>query len=89
MADRAYQQVYVISGLNTGSVSRYDFETDSWEAKAVPDLNEARGWASGCILKDCLYVIGGHTSDSRTLNSIETLNLQDQLAEEWSLVSPD
>lgn len=89
VADPNYSHVYVISGLNTASISRYSLDSDTWEAKAVPDLHEARGWASACLLKDWLYVVGGHTSDGRTLNSIESINLQDELTQEWTLTNPD
>ncbi|XP_062273732.1 ectoderm-neural cortex protein 1-like isoform X1 [Scomber scombrus] len=89
-------KVYITGGRGSeNGVSKdvwvYDTSHEKW-SKAAPMLIARFGHGSS-ELKQCLYVVGGHTSVSSCLRASPTVSLKqvekyDPLTNKWSMVSP-
>jgi hypothetical protein len=53
-------------------VDQFSVKENSW--KSLPDLVIARSNSSGCIIGNSLYIFGGYSSETGSLQSIEKLN---------------
>jgi hypothetical protein len=59
-------KVYFIGGVNNfqicvgmSNVEEYDIKTDTISNK--PEMPNRRGWISGCVVENSIYVLGGTT----------------------------
>ena len=67
--------VFVISGAEEKSVSRYSIAEDVWES--LPELNVARECAGACTISGNIYVNAGRDKRYVYLTSVEKLSLSD------------
>ena len=63
------------------SVEKYNIETDTWSI--APPLIEGRKLASSCILNGHIYVYGGERADASFLSSVEVINAQAAIREDF------
>jgi len=75
-------QVGVTSGVRTLEV--YDPATDTWDTTKT-DMPTAREGASGCMVDDIIYVIGGVVSGGVALKTVEAY---DPATDTWTTKAP-
>ena len=86
-------QIFMIGGVDTSghqysSVSLYKIAENNW-TENLPELNEARGCASGCYVGRAIFVFGGFNWTT-IFNTIEKLSLANLASGEaqWQLIEP-